>query len=162
MLSLAILVRLNKGSDIFSSYDIWLEPALKAHTFERVGWNIQGRCLLYHIIIYETCIWTLFIFLCNKVYLRQVGDNKQKWPPRNNWNIVESGVKHHEPKSYFCVNWTMFIFLAANVGGQMGLFLGASILTVTELCEFLFFLSWYAFVLVSKRQALVYHGSARR
>jgi len=44
----------------------------------------------------------------------------------------------------------------------MGLFLGASILSVTELCEFVFFLSWYAFILVSKRQRVGYNGSVRR
>jgi hypothetical protein len=25
-------------------------------------------------------------------------EEKQNWPPRYNWNIVESGVKHHKPK----------------------------------------------------------------
>ncbi|XP_052089260.1 acid-sensing ion channel 5-like [Mytilus californianus] len=30
----------------------------------------------------------------------------------------------------------------ANLGGQMGLFLGASIVTLTELCEFLIFAFW--------------------
>jgi hypothetical protein len=23
--------------------------------------------------------------------------HQNNWPPRNNWNIVESGVKHHKP-----------------------------------------------------------------
>ena len=32
-------------------------------------------------------------------YLRQVGGflQQQNWQPRYNWNIVESGVKHHKP-----------------------------------------------------------------
>ena len=31
--------------------------------------------------------------------LRLVGSflYQENWPPRHNWNIVESGVKHHEP-----------------------------------------------------------------
>ncbi|XP_052090167.1 acid-sensing ion channel 4-like [Mytilus californianus] len=32
--------------------------------------------------------------------------------------------------------------LLANLGGQMGLFLGASILTITELLEFIIFIVW--------------------
>jgi hypothetical protein len=24
--------------------------------------------------------------------------NQYNWPPRYNWNIVESGIKHHKPK----------------------------------------------------------------
>jgi hypothetical protein len=33
--------------------------------------------------------------------LRQVGGflHQQNWPPRYSWNIVESGVKHHNPLS---------------------------------------------------------------
>lgn len=34
------------------------------------------------------------------------------------------------------------MFFAANLGGQLGLFLGASILTITELLEFIIFLIW--------------------
>ena len=29
--------------------------------------------------------------------LRQFGDFQWNWPPRYNYNIVESGVKHHKP-----------------------------------------------------------------
>ncbi|CAC5373002.1 unnamed protein product [Mytilus coruscus] len=40
----------------------------------------------------------------------------------------------------------------ANLGGQMGLFLGASIVTLTELCEFLIFAFWAFMNTVIKRE----------
>ena len=36
--------------------------------------------------------WVVFSWYCG--FLHQYN-----WPPRYNWNIVESGVKHHRPKS---------------------------------------------------------------
>jgi hypothetical protein len=36
----------------------------------------------------------------------------------------------------------LFSFYLANLGGQMGLFLGASIVTLTELGEFVFCMVW--------------------
>jgi hypothetical protein len=42
--------------------------------------------------------------------------HKQNWPPRYNWNIVESGVKHNKPKTkpneQLYVSYpSMFVFL---------------------------------------------------
>jgi hypothetical protein len=31
--------------------------------------------------------------------------HQQNWPPRYNWNIVESGIKHHKPKPQFQKHW---------------------------------------------------------
>ncbi|XP_063406502.1 acid-sensing ion channel 4-like [Mytilus trossulus] len=44
--------------------------------------------------------------------------------------------------------------LLANLGGQMGLFLGASILTMTELLEFIIFIMWSLFQRRSKRNVV--------
>ena len=51
---------------IVSSYDIWLEPTTTVHGFKSFGWNIQGRCPLYQILIYETCeyFWVFLIAMC--------------------------------------------------------------------------------------------------
>ena len=54
--SLSLLVRLNKDNNGFPSYNIiWLKLADTAYSFEFLCWNIQGYCLLYEILIYETC-----------------------------------------------------------------------------------------------------------
>ncbi|CAG2251857.1 unnamed protein product [Mytilus edulis] len=47
----------------------------------------------------------------------------------------------------------------SNVGGQMGLFLGASILTITELCEFILFVIWYLLVRLFRRNIVVQNGN---
>ena len=48
--------------------------------------------------------------------------------------------------------WYFNVFnFSANLGGQMGLFLGASILTITELGEFLVFLIWYFCICLTRR-----------
>ena len=41
--------------------------------------------------------------LCDKVcqWLATGFLHQLKWPPRYNWNIVESGVKHHKPSIFF-------------------------------------------------------------
>ena len=41
---------------------------------------------------------------------------------------------------------------SAKLGGQMGLFLGASIVTLTELGEFILFLIWVLLKKVKKKQ----------
>jgi hypothetical protein len=41
----------------------------------------------------------------------------------------------------------------------MGLFLGASILSVTELIEFMLFVIWYMCVYLTRRNVMVYTGS---
>lgn len=41
----------------------------------------------------------------------------------------------------------------------MGLFLGASILTVIELGEFMLFVMWYFLVNLFKRNVVVYNGN---
>jgi hypothetical protein len=38
----------------FSSYDVTMEPAATACSFESLGWSIKCCRLLYHIRIYET------------------------------------------------------------------------------------------------------------
>ena len=38
----------------FSSYDVTMEPAATACSFESLGWSIKCCRLLYHIWIYET------------------------------------------------------------------------------------------------------------
>jgi hypothetical protein len=41
----------------------------------------------------------------------------------------------------------------------MGLFLGASILSVTELIEFMLFVIWYMCVYLTRRNVMVYTGN---
>ena len=33
-----------------------------------------------------------------------VSSTNKHWPPRYNWNIVESGIKHHDPNPYYFVD----------------------------------------------------------
>lgn len=44
----------------------------------------------------------------------------------------------------------------------MGLFLGASILTVTELIEFMLFVIWYIYVYLTKRNVMMYTGNTTK
>jgi hypothetical protein len=39
-----------------------------------------------------------------------IGHHHDRWPPRYNWNIVDSGVKHHKPNLYD-VHIATYIFL---------------------------------------------------
>lgn len=41
----------------------------------------------------------------------------------------------------------------------MGLFLGASILTIIELCEFILFVIWYLLVRLFRRNIVVQNGN---
>ena len=55
---------------------------------------LMVRCTWYNII------WKRLSVTCNGsvVFSGYIGFLHQlKWPPRYNWNIVESGVKHHNP-----------------------------------------------------------------
>ena len=37
--------------------------------------------------------------------------HRYTWPPWYNWNIVESGVKHHNPNHlFFCLKWNVIYF----------------------------------------------------
>jgi len=68
---------------------------------------------MHHFVIEFQSSYTIFLTLYDKVcQLLAAG----RWffpapPPRYNWNIVESGVKHHKPNhliqglilSYFCL-----------------------------------------------------------
>jgi hypothetical protein len=54
----------------------------------------QPRCIRYNIIWYGLSV------ICERsvVFSGYCGFLHQyNWPPRYNWNIVESGVKHHNP-----------------------------------------------------------------
>jgi len=78
-------------------------------------------------------------------------NNKYCWGDKNN----------HQPfvmsDTIMCDNY--YYIISANVGGQMGLFLGASILSVTELIEFLLFVIWYMCVYLTKRNVMVSTGN---
>ena len=52
------------------------------------------------------------------------GSAPDNWPPRNNWNIVESGLKHHNPNP----NWTYVIVVGVTIS-RTNLLLGNHILT---------------------------------
>ena len=53
---------------------IWIEPLLRCHLSYKATFSLSQR-------------WPL-----------NTGLTVYDYPPRYNWNIVESGVKHHSPK----------------------------------------------------------------
>ena len=83
-----------------------------------VGFSTTCAISAYHHLSceFKPCSWwgVLDTTLCEKVcqwrdrpvvfsgysgFLHQ-----QNWPPRYSWNIVESGVKHHQPTNLECIS----------------------------------------------------------
>ena len=58
----------------------------------------MARCIRYNIMWYILSVtWDRSVFFSvYSCFLHQ-----WNWPPRYNWNIVESGVKHHNPNHIF-------------------------------------------------------------
>jgi hypothetical protein len=50
-------------------------------------------CLCFIVYSYNVCQWLLI----GRWFSPVVSANYITWPPWYNWNIVESGVKHHNP-----------------------------------------------------------------
>jgi hypothetical protein len=46
----------------------------------------------HYVIKVVSDLWQVGVFSGYSGFIHQ-----WKWPPRNNWNIVESGIKHHNP-----------------------------------------------------------------
>ena len=91
------LVSVHSEGPLWSwSYGSWIynylcNQCLSQLTFEP---HLQTRCIRYNIMW-----WSLWI-TCNRsvVFYSQYGFlHKLNSPPRYNWNIFESSVKHHKP-----------------------------------------------------------------
>jgi hypothetical protein len=86
------------------SYGSWISNYLCNRWLSRI--SIMARCTWYNftwISLLVTCDRSV-IFSGYSGFLHQYN-----WPSRYNWNIVESGVKHHnhnpviDKRSYFCI-----------------------------------------------------------
>ena len=98
------------------SYIILYRIHLAMCWFELI--TLVVRCTRYNIMWWNlpvTCDRSV-VFCGNSGFLHQ-----QNWPPRYNWNIVESGVKHHKTNQL-----TIYSLIATNITACILLTVGLS------------------------------------
>jgi hypothetical protein len=77
-----------------------VQPAwvgFKLTTLVVIGADCTDSCKSDYYAITTTMVLIVFVSVtCGRsmVFIHQL-----KWPPRYNWNCVESGVKHHNPNT---------------------------------------------------------------
>jgi len=129
--------------------------------------NIKPCIIDVWLVIYIYCFRSIYIYLKGEVYsiqhyviksfsdLRQVGGfhrvlrfflHKWNWPPRNSWNIVESGVKHHNPNPYLKV----LQYMLQNVYFTISYLCKVPFVVHFKLC-YIANGRWYAFIIIGSQ-----------
>ena len=86
-----------KVSSSLWSYGSWLCNQCLSPLKLSARIPLMARCIRYNIM------WSVCQLLCCRSVVSSGYSSflhQWNWPPRHNWNIVESGVKHHKPNPY--------------------------------------------------------------